>query len=208
MKLIVFLTGISIVFGQTGNPVTDGLTRALEMSQQIKRTQAIQQEQRIQEELLRMKREEHDAAMRRMAQEAPQPATQVISTVDSPSLPEQAARSIFTNGLQNGIGWKGSEQMSKLNYVLGVRDALLMTGKGRIEHDRYFAKGLNNGEIVTAIDRFYEEPENLLMIVINALQFISLKARGILPTDLDQFLSVCRKFASEAPEFNPSPAKP
>jgi len=49
----------------------------------------------------------------------------------------------------------------------------------------YFPSTMTFGEIIKGLDRFYEEPENLILPVIDGLELFTLKANGVTQEAID-----------------------
>jgi hypothetical protein len=73
-------------------------------------------------------------------------------------------------------------------------------GQARGIWQDYFPVGFTLGEVQDAVDNFYNEPENSLIPVINALEIVSAKARGVPHDVIETKISQRRRAANDAPE--------
>jgi hypothetical protein len=123
---------------------------------------------------------------------------------------QDPAQAAWTFGLANGRAWRVMPQGAKLFYLEGVRAAIVVAGQ-RTKHtpceaysdrltDAYSVEGLKGGEVAEAIDRFYDQPENLLIAAIDALEIVSARARGVPQNVIDSRISDHRRIAIAAPE--------
>jgi len=115
-----------------------------------------------------------------------------------------------TFGEMNGRAWRGFSLDIKTAYLEGVNAALgeavvrtLETpceAQGKGVFDAHRAIGFTRGETIEGIDRFYDQPENLLITIIDALEIVSAKARGVPHDVIEAKISARRRAANEAPE--------
>ena len=116
-----------------------------------------------------------------------------------------------TFGVINGRGWRVFSPDSKISYIEGVKAGLGMAvvrtpvdspcdvlNKGTVA--AFSAEGFTQGEILEAVDRFYDQPENLLIKITDALEIVSAKARGVPQDVIETKTSQRRRAANEAPE--------
>lgn len=82
---------------------------------------------------------------------------------------QQAKDHNLSYGNLNGRGWLERSESYKLGYLQGLVDGITSTVMPRT---------LTLGEVSTALDRFYEDPLNLDMPVVWALQLIKRRAEG------------------------------
>ena len=61
------------------------------------------------------------------------------------------------------------------------------------ERGFYLPATMSFGEIVKGMDRFYEEPENLILPVIEAMEIFTLKANGASPDRVEKKLAGFRE---------------
>jgi hypothetical protein len=103
----------------------------------------------------------------------------------------QAAFSQDKTFLQyNGRGWRKFSGEIKLGYVIGFSDT-------QVCDDDKLPCHMNFGELVEAIDRFYSEPENLLLTVSAAIHFVTRKAAGAEPAAIEKELAQMRSFSNK-----------
>jgi hypothetical protein len=117
---------------------------------------------------------------------------------------------MITNGLFNGRFWRAAGDVAKVSYMQGIVAALSrvkfrsLNGPCDAESDRVLkAYMLPQGAVADAeegVDRFYEEPENLLIPIIDALEIVSAKARGVPQVVIDERILHYRSVARTAPE--------
>lgn len=126
---------------------------------------------------------------------------------ESPNLPSPGAppskaapppSPLLTWGFLNGRGWQAIAPGAKFIYVFGVSEGLL--AEARSSRANYLPDNLVLAEIQQGVDRFYIEPENILIPIIQALKIVTMKAAGASQSDIDAMLSLQRKYANNAPE--------
>ena len=105
----------------------------------------------------------------------------------------------MTYGSINGRYWNVMSSDAKLAYLLGCSEALIEEAKSEFVK-KYKPGELSTGEVRTAMDRFYAEPENALIPVIDALKIVAMKANGEIQQNIDFQISVYRTFSNHAPE--------
>jgi hypothetical protein len=96
-----------------------------------------------------------------------------------------------TYGDINGRAWNEASKDAKLFYLMGVAEGIVRVSPD-VFTKTYMAGTLSNDEVRTAIDRFFGEPENLLIPIIDALHIVSMKTNGALQSEIDTKLSVLR----------------
>jgi hypothetical protein len=107
-----------------------------------------------------------------------------------------------TQGVTNGRGWN-TLGGCKFGYLMGFEDGVpfgFATGNSKLTseqidkicHENLPTK-LNRGEVVSAVDKFYEDTSNILIPVPAALVWVTRKMNGASPTDLEEFLATLRK---------------
>jgi hypothetical protein len=104
-----------------------------------------------------------------------------------------------TYGLINGRMWRIMSPDSKLMYLTGVAEGMIRLSSKQFS-DSYKPGELNAGEVREAVDRFFSEPENVLIPAIDALHVVSMKADGRPQPEIDIQLSALRGIANGAPE--------
>jgi hypothetical protein len=150
---------------------------------------------RQQVEALRL---ENEARARALAEPpAPQPPSTAPDPVftGGPDNPEK------TYGLYNGRWWVSSEDYLKLGWMIGARELSVRFAHEFGVNSVYAANpGLTIGELCTALDRFYAEPENAVITVASGLRIAMMKATGKPQSEVDAELSLARRTANGAPE--------
>jgi hypothetical protein len=108
-------------------------------------------------------------------------------------------------GFQEGFGLGHSfGRSSVLNRAFPwTADAKTLDQRFKTQHDGdgdvvrdidfYFASTLSLGEVVAAIDRFYAEPENLILPIVEALEVFTAKVNGATQPAIDAKLAAYRE---------------
>jgi len=115
-----------------------------------------------------------------------------------------------TWGQLNGRAWRTFSEEGKLAYLEGVTSAF-GTAYQRALHtpcenqtalllDAYREVGFTEGETMASLDHFYEEPANLLIGIVDAVEIAAAKARGVPQEVIDSRVADHRCVANEAPE--------
>jgi len=100
------------------------------------------------------------------------------------------------------------EANTKSLYVIGALEGMINVITDTVKNSVdvklalqvYYPVELKPNEVRDAVDRFFAEPENLLMSVGDALRIISMKARGLPEKEIEAKISIFRATASTAPE--------
>ncbi|MGA9527771.1 MAG: hypothetical protein WBS24_06620 [Terriglobales bacterium] len=142
------------------------------------------------------------------------PVLLVITSAAAPVPQQSPTSSDLTAGLPNGRFWLRRSQDEKLVWLFGYSDGIKAAAAFVLESDpdkKLLAKyvlhlqptdQLTPAEIVHGIDHFYQDtPENALVTMVGALNYVTLKAKGAKQSELDNLASGMRKAAS-------SPEKP
>ncbi len=114
----------------------------------------------------------------------------VVCTV----LPLLVAQSAFgqKTGFQfNGRAWESFSEAMKLGYVLGFTEAV---STGVCEQERLPCH-MQMGEMTKAVDRVYEEPENVLLPIPMAIHIVTMKAAGMDPAAFEKEVAALRRLA-------------
>jgi hypothetical protein len=120
----------------------------------------------------------------------------------------QSTDEFRTGGSLNGRAWKVMEANTKSLYVIGALEGMINVITDTVKNSVdvklalqvYYPVELKPNEVRDAVDRFFAEPENLLMSVGDALRIISMKARGLPEKEIEAKISIFRATASTAPE--------
>lgn len=133
----------------------------------------------------------------------------VVVTLLSLSLFAENTPPIFTHGLANGRYWAMLNKTGKAAWVDGYQTGLQIGAQSMAnlsdtdfedQSVAYLPKSLTIGEITGAIDRFYSEPENVLVPVSDAISVVSFKAGGTSASDLDELVTKLRRLAAQRSE--------
>src|SRR5271157_2373295 len=81
-----------------------------------------------------------------------------------------------TNGGANGRFWANLSSTSKLFFIVGFDEGIGIAAP--FSEQKYFAKGTPYGDVVKGLDRFYQEPENLMIPISDSLVIFQLKVNG------------------------------
>lgn len=107
----------------------------------------------------------------------------------------QDVNAIRTGGLFNGRFWNAASVEGRLGYLMGFNDAL--GARGSDGSAARYLPTLNFAEQQTAVTRFYQEPENLAIPILGALEVITLKVKGGDQSAIDALLARHRKTSNE-----------
>ena len=99
----------------------------------------------------------------------------------APIICAQAQDTNTTLGFANGQAWGRMSESMKLGFVVGFADGFGSAVAVSTYDDRFPSKS-TNGEIVKALDKFYEEPANAAIPITGALQIFTAQVRGV-PSD-------------------------
>jgi hypothetical protein len=109
----------------------------------------------------------------------------------------------LTGSSMNGRGWKALGQC-KVVFLMGFEDGLFgglilgvpeTTGYPEVEkiYNENISKKLTRAEVISEIDKFYEEGSNSPIPVNQAVRWVTLKARGASVTELENRLVKLRQ---------------
>lgn len=105
------------------------------------------------------------------------------------------ANSTDARGILNGRFWLDLNPPARLYFLLGI----LTGSQNESKLDSYFPPTLaNNGELVSALNLFYSDPENLSIGVPVALILMTFRATTEEPEKYQKALSEIRKIESDA----------
>lgn len=127
----------------------------------------------------------------------------------SPSIPDASHWRTF--GQVNGWFWRVADAGGKSFYLEGVREALYIahfralhtsceTDAKNTQEDLLPQSTATNAQIVEAIDSFYEDPANRLIPVVEAMEIVAARRRGVPDTVISDRILLRRRIALEAPE--------
>jgi hypothetical protein len=95
-----------------------------------------------------------------------------------------------TLGFLNGRTWRDASADTKVAYMSGLLEMLLLTPGA--DASKYFGRNLTAAENSSAVDRFYEEPANIAIPVPFALQIVAMHANGDTPDKVENFTATVR----------------
>ena len=121
----------------------------------------------------------------------PAPAPPVVHGLSAP------AEDQTTLGFMNGRAWKTASTDMRLSYMVGMAEATVLA---KADIFRYFAKGLKATEDAMAVDKFYEDPGNLPVPVLFAMQIVAMKANGEAPDSVENFTATLKRMILEVPK--------
>jgi hypothetical protein len=134
----------------------------------------------------------------------------VFAAVTPAQQPQDHAEPGRTFGEWNGRVWRGMPKDVKLGYMEGVEAGLAAAfmqeintpcesqGKGILQ--AHSAINFTQAEVIDAVDHFYDQPENLLIRITDALEIVAAKTRGVPHDVIETKISERRRAANEAPE--------
>jgi len=97
--------------------------------------------------------------------------------------------------LSDGRRWRGLRDDIKLAWLVGYAEGITYSSAKNL-----YPKTLSYEEVRSALDRFYETPENRPIPVGMALLVIVERASGIPQSQIDDFVSSLRRQANAAPD--------
>jgi hypothetical protein len=118
-----------------------------------------------------------------------------------------------TGTFSNGRKWKAMQEVEKLVWLHAYREGLMAAimasyeGRGEsfvVARDLVpkmrglYPEDLTNGEVGSALDSFYNTPENAPVPISFALQAINMKAVGVEQSKIDSFVAGSRRDAVRA----------
>jgi hypothetical protein len=95
-----------------------------------------------------------------------------------------------TDGGLNGRFWDTLSSTSKLFFIMGFDDAI---GTVYPNSERVYFSKVPYSDIVKGVDRFYQEPENLMFPVSDALQIFTIKANGATQAEVEAKMAEFRR---------------
>jgi hypothetical protein len=135
-------------------------------------------------------------------------STVLLISFGAAAVPRQESNAPHeTGGLINGRSWLSLSEAMKVGWLVGYTEGLRVapsavhgepcTTQVKQVFDLY-PQQLSFGEILKAIDHFYEDTsENSAIPVPAALQYVTRKASGATQTELDELASGLRKKAAQ-----------
>ena len=97
----------------------------------------------------------------------------------------------------NGRGWAGMPVLMRPAYISGVLDGIGAAGvaKDSLLYDIWTSK-LRVGEYEEALDRFYAEPTDRMILIPWAMSWIARKSNGSSEADLTKYEATLRAMAA------------
>jgi hypothetical protein len=113
-----------------------------------------------------------------------------------------------TGGAINGRGWQSLTAEMRLGYVKGYDDGVAagivhVAVASADKTAELVPSGMTVGEVVSAVDRFYQEPLNRRIMVVAAIRVVALEAKGTDQARVDGEIRRLRR-ASAEPVTSPS----
>lgn len=103
--------------------------------------------------------------------------------------------------MSNGRSWRETPEIAKIGYVVAVWDMAVWIEirEGKVDHewekDTARLSHLGATEVVQEVDKFYSDPSNALVPIVESLAWVNAKVRGESPTELDSLAASLRKRA-------------
>jgi hypothetical protein len=94
----------------------------------------------------------------------------------------------------NGRAWNSMDDGMRISYITGAADAFRFSGYA--EFDSFF-HALTTGENSKALSHFYDEPENALIPIIDALGIVTMKTKGASPAEIATATAKFRRLATK-----------
>jgi hypothetical protein len=121
----------------------------------------------------------------------PEPPSLLVSVahppVDAATPAGTTADTNFTLGYRNGRLWQSVTSNFKTFYLTGFSEAFNLYSSNQPD----FASA-TIGDAEKGLDRFYQEPENLMFPVITALRFFAMKLNGASQVEVEAEVKRCR----------------
>ena len=105
----------------------------------------------------------------------------------------QTSENEQTLGGLNGRFRERLKPSDRLLFILGLHEGLNIPGSSEQANMRSYFPDVPYGDILKGVDRFYEEPENLLFPVVYALKIFALKVNGATQAEIDKELAEDRQ---------------
>ncbi len=149
---------------------------------ELQRIRNLQMQEQIQAEELR--RLQIESQERQSAQAEPQPRPADIKPVDAGT---------ETHGLFNGRFWKQLSAGEKIMFVVGFTSGIGITNVSNA--GACVPASLTNKEAADGLDRFYLEPENLMVPMCMSVTILAAKASGSEPSMIDSMIAEVRRWS-------------
>ncbi|HEV1284936.1 MAG TPA: hypothetical protein VNU44_06480 [Bryobacteraceae bacterium] len=84
----------------------------------------------------------------------------------------------------------------KIIYLSGLMEGIVFVA-GLPQHNVYYPASLRVEEFIKAIDRFYNQPENLPIPIMQAMRMVTARANGSDPAAIEKEIATLRRDALE-----------
>ena len=101
----------------------------------------------------------------------------------------------LTKNMSNGRRWAALSFEQRVFLINGIMEGLAMTDKA----DSYVAESSTVGEIVTALNQFYQDPANAAIPIIDGMIWFRHKVHGDSPESLAAIVASMRSNATTRP---------
>ncbi|MFZ3342236.1 MAG: hypothetical protein WA213_15230 [Terriglobales bacterium] len=107
----------------------------------------------------------------------------------------------YTLNMSNGRSWRETPEIAKIGYIVAVWDMAtwieIRDGRGghELEKDTARLSHLAATEVVQEVDKFYSDPSNALVPILETLSWVDAKASGASPAELDSLEATLRRRA-------------
>ena len=189
LRYAVFVLAAGSLFGQIDPSIALRVKPLdydpIQQMMEVQRIRNFQMQERIKaEELRRLQIENQARSATANAQPEPQP---------KPNDAKPVGTETETHGLFNGRLWKGLSTGEKIMFVVGFSSGIGITNTTNAE--AYVPGKLTNREIAEGLDRFYVEPENLLVPMCLSVAILAKKASGAEPVAIDSLIAEVRRWS-------------
>jgi hypothetical protein len=137
--------------------------------------------------------------------------TLLLAALPIESVALQATSDSFTGGMPNGRMWQSLTSIAKLAYLAGLNDGVnsfraKLDRETKLEPFRNAIESAENtlytkatyAEIIDQMDLFYKDSANARIPLRYSYEYSLKRIKGAASTELDDFLSTLRAFASSA----------
>ena len=133
--------------------------------------------------------------MRLNAPQIPPPAPLVVPV----PVPAVDMTEIMTLDHPNGRLWRDWNETGKLAYLLGLREGLnpLMENIPKHEADTYFPPTMTLSQTEAAVDKFFEDSENIRVPIFAAMRIVTMKVNGATQDQIDSEITLNRQISSK-----------
>lgn len=111
----------------------------------------------------------------------------------------EALREFTSFGYLNGRAWQSLAPDTRFLFIYVINESFTRAEQ-KEKQFQYIPESLSFGETMESLNRFYAEPENRLIPIMDALHIASDKAKGVAQPEIDRQIAGQRRLAIEAPE--------